>query len=134
MAKFNEKLQGKIAELIEAEFFSISQVCKALGISRQIFYRWMNDKPAFRESVEQALECRNEELLSQAYMSIKKQLADGVSVTEKDTYIPDKSDETRLVFKSRTVTTKEYIPDLRTVKILLDGNSKRILRSTSNKD
>ncbi|MBB4037852.1 hypothetical protein GGR21_003773 [Dysgonomonas hofstadii] len=125
MAKFNEELQTKIIELLGTEFFSISQTCKILGISRQIFYTWMNEKPEFKTEVEEAIKYRNEELMSLAYMSIKKRLKEGTTVVEKDTYIPDETDDSRLKFKSRTITTKDYMPDLRTVRMILDRNDKQ---------
>jgi transposase-like protein len=48
MAKYSTELTEKIVNLIEDEFFTISQVCKATGISRQAFYGWMDTKDDFR--------------------------------------------------------------------------------------
>lgn len=49
MAKYSEELRKKAAELVEIEFLSVSQVCKALGISRQAFYTWMDEKSDFKK-------------------------------------------------------------------------------------
>ena len=132
MAKFNGELQEKVIDLLECEFLSVTQTCKALGISRQIFYKWINEKPEFRKEVDQALKHRNEELLAMAYSSIKKRLREGVTVVEKDVYIPDELDETKLKFKSRTITTKDYMPDLRTVKMVFDRSERQSLTSLND--
>ncbi len=125
MAKFNEELKERVIEMLEFEFLSISQICKILHISRQSFYTWMNEKPEFKAQVEEAVKHRNEELLAMAYSSIKKRLKDGRTVVEKDTYIADESDDTRLKFKSRTITTKDYMPDLRTIRMIIDRNDRQ---------
>jgi len=133
MAKFSEQLQEKIIELLETEFFSISQICKIQGISRQIFYKWMNEKPEFKEKIDEAIKYRNEELIALAYISIKKRLKEGRTVIEKDIYIPDETDDTHLKFKSRTVTTKDYLPDLRTIKVIFDRNDSQSQSFLENK-
>lgn len=133
MAKFNEELQAKIIELLGTEFLSISQTCKILGISRQIFYKWISEKPEFKEEVEETIKHRNEELMSLAYISIKKRLKEGTTVIEKDTYIPDETDDSRLKFKSRTITTKDYMPDMRTIKMIFDRNDKQSYKSSDMK-
>jgi transposase-like protein len=61
MAKYSAELTEKITELIEEKFFTISQVCKATGVSRQTFYDWMEAKEDFRREVDQATERRRAE-------------------------------------------------------------------------
>lgn len=133
MAKYSEELREKVATLIEVDFFSVSQVCKALGISRQIFYSWINDKPDFKTRIEEAMSIKNETLLSMAYSSIKRRLENGMSVEEKDTYVPDKEDPEKLIFKSRIIKRKEYLPDLRTIKMVLNRNDRLQVNPCLNK-
>lgn len=124
MAKYSEELKEKAAELIEIEFFSVLQVCKALGISRQAFYTWMNEKPDFKESIEEAMNLKNETLLSMAYSSIKKRLEGCTFEEERDVYVPDENNPTKLLFKSRTIKRKERLPDLHTIKMILNRNDR----------
>lgn len=124
MAKYSEELKEKAAELIEVEFFSVLQVCKALGISRQAFYTWMNEKPDFKESIEEAMNLKNEMLLSMAYSSIKKRLEGCTFEEERDVYVPDENNPAKLLFKSRMIKRKERLPDLHTIKMILNRNDR----------
>ncbi len=126
MAKYNEQIKEKAIELIEDEFFSISQVCKALNISRQAFYGWMKEKPDFAESVNEAMLRRDEAILAMAYSSISKRLKDGKTVIEKDIYVPDEYNPGNLKLKSRVVTRKDYHPDPATIKMILERNDKKV--------
>lgn len=131
MAKYSEELRKKAAELVEIEFFSVSQVCKALGISRQAFYTWMDEKSDFKKSMVRAMNLKNETLLSMAYSSIKKRLEGGMIEEEKDIYVPDENNPAKLLFKSRTIRRKECLPDLHTIKMILNRND-RLLQSDLN--
>ena len=47
MAAYKEKNKKVFLEALEAKAGNISQACKASGISRQTFYRWMMEDPQF---------------------------------------------------------------------------------------
>ncbi|MDR1504864.1 MAG: helix-turn-helix domain-containing protein [Prevotella sp.] len=123
MAKYNADLTEKILTLIEDEFFTVSQVCKAVNISRETFYSWMNTKGDFRSEVEQAVVRREAELLTMVHASLKKKLEGYYTTVEKDIYVPGEHTG-ELVFKQKTITKKECPPDLRTIKMLLDRQDK----------
>ncbi|MBB4035701.1 transposase-like protein [Dysgonomonas hofstadii] len=120
MSKYNETLAKKITALIADELCSVSDICKAIGISRNTFYKWKRENPAFNEEIEDAMEYRGEVLLSMAYSSIKERLKRHTVTEEKDTYVPEETDPGKLKFKSRVVCRKERLPDLRTIKMILD--------------
>ncbi|MBF0650916.1 hypothetical protein IR083_19040 [Dysgonomonas sp. GY75] len=123
MAKYSTELTEKIVNLLEDEFFTVSQVCKATGISRETYYCWMNTKGDFRSEVEQAVARREAELMTMVHASLKKKLEGYYTTVEKDIYVPD-GHTGELVFKQKTVTKKECPPDLRTIKMLLDRQDK----------
>jgi len=124
MAKYGTELTEKIISLIEDEFFTLSQVCKATGISRQTFYYWMDTKDNFRQEIEQAVARREAEMMTMVQASLKKKLEGFYTTVEKDIYVPDEYTG-EIVFKQKTVTKKECPPDLRTIKMLLDRQDKK---------
>jgi len=126
MAKYNETLANRIVSMIAEELCSVSDICKATGISRNTFYKWKRENPVFNEEIEDAMEFRSEVLLSMAYSSIKQRLERHTITEEKDTYIPDETDSGKLKMKSRVIRKKEYLPDLQTIKMILDRADKKM--------
>lgn len=127
MAKYSEELVEKVVFLLEEEFYTTTQICKALGFSRQAFYSWMDSKPEFRKEIEDATHRRDEALMTMVHVSLKKKLEGYMTVEEKDVYVPDVNNPGELVFKSKVITKKECAPDLRTIKMLLERNDKKSL-------
>lgn len=125
MTKYSEKLTETIVDLITEELFSITEICKGLNISRKTFYSWTKTKPEFREEIDRAIEQRDETVLVMAHSSLKERLSNYTLTEEKDTYIPDESDPSILVLKSKIIRKKEYLPDLRTIKMVLDRADKK---------
>ena len=123
MAKYSEELVDKVVFLIEEEFYTTTQVCKALGFSRQAYYSWMDTKPGFRKEVDMAVSRRSEAMQTMMQVALKKKLEGYMTTVEKDIYVPDERNPDKLVFKSKVIIKKECPPDLRTIKMLLDRNS-----------
>ena len=130
MAKYGAELTEKIVSLIEDEFFTVSQVCKATGISRQTFYYWMDTKEEFRREIEEAMAHREAEMITMVQASLKKKLEGYYTTVEKDIYVPDEYTG-EVVFKQKTITKKECPPDLKTIKMLLERQDKNCLLYTS---
>ena len=124
MAKYGAELTEKIVNLIEGEFLTASQVCKATGISRQTFYCWMDTKEEFRREIEQAMAHREAEMITMVQASLKKKLEGYYTTVEKDIYVPDEYTG-EIVFKQKTITKKECPPDLKTIKMLLERQDKK---------
>ncbi|MDR1502243.1 MAG: hypothetical protein LBT43_07300 [Prevotella sp.] len=123
MAKYSEELMDKVVFLIEEEFYTTTQVCKALGFSRQAYYSWMDTKPGFRKEIDMAVSRRNEAMQTMMQAALKKKLEGYMTTVEKNIYVPDERNPDKLVFKSKVIIKKECPPDLRTIKMLLDRNS-----------
>ena len=124
MAKYSIELAEKMAGLIADEFYTISEVCKATGVSRQAFYSWMDSKEEFRLEIEQAIKHRETELMGMVQASLKKKLEGYYTLVEKDIYTPDEATG-EAVLKSKTIIKKECPPDLRTIKMLLERSDKK---------
>ncbi|SBW03004.1 hypothetical protein [uncultured Dysgonomonas sp.] len=125
MAKYSEELVDKVVFLIEEEFYTTTQVCKALGFSRQAYYGWLDTKPGFRKEVDMAVSRRSEAMQTMMQAALKKKLEGYITTVEKDIYVPDERNPDELVFKSKVIIKKECPPDLRTIKMLLDREDKR---------
>jgi len=125
MAKFNKTLADRITTLVAEQLCSISDICKATGISRNTFYKWKRENPDFSEELEEAMEYRNEVLLSMAYSSIKQRLERHTLVEERDVYIPDEDNPGGVKFKNKIIKKKECLPDLRTIKMILNRTDKK---------
>ncbi len=123
MAKYSEELVDKVVFLIEEEFYTTTQVCRALGFSRQAYYGWLDTKPGFRKEVDMAVSRRSEAMQTMMQAALKKKLEGYMTTVEKDIYVPDERNPDELVFKSKVIIKKECPPDLRTIKMLLDRNS-----------
>ena len=123
MAKYSEELVDKVIFLIEEEFYTTTQVCRALGFSRQAYYGWLDTKPGFRKEVDMAVSRRSEAMQTMMQAALKKKLEGYMTTVEKDVYVPDERNPDKLVFKSKVIIKKECPPDLRTIKMLLDRNS-----------
>ena len=58
MGKYTQKLVEKISSLIEEDNYTITEICRIVGISRNVFYEWRTTKPEFSEALNQAFEAR----------------------------------------------------------------------------
>ncbi len=132
MAKYTEKLVEKIVTLIEADTYSISEICRILKISRKSFYEWKDTKPEFREAIEKAIDRRDDMLLMVARKSLKRKL-EGYTLTETRTiYVPDKNNPDELVLKSQIVKQKEYAPDTHAIKLTLSRQDSKANKEEEN--
>lgn len=120
MAKYNEGVAETIVSLIEDDFCSVAEICRVTGISRKTFYCWKETVPGLAKEIFDA-ECRREDRIRQMlYSSLKKRLDGYMMVEEKETYLPDEHEPEKLVLQSKVIRRKSCLPDLKTIKLLLD--------------
>ena len=125
MAKFTERLADRIAALIEEDSYTISEICEILRISRKSFYEWKKEKPDFEQRIAAAMEKRDEALEQLARNSLKRRL-NGYTVTEvKITYEPGQFDPSDMRIKKKEVRQKEYAPDIKAIKYVLDKREQK---------
>jgi len=125
MAKYTERLVSRIEKLIEADNYTITEICVALRISRAAFYEWKEKNPEFRKRIAEAEQRRDDELIKIARASLKKKLEGHISREEHCYYEPAKSNSSVMILKRKVVKTKEKAPDLRAIKYVLDREDKK---------
>ena len=123
MGKYTPKLVKKIAELIEGDNYTITDICRIVGISRNVFYEWKAIKPDFSEALNQAFEVREERLKQQARKSMRQKLAGHKQIETKTTYMvsKDSDDPHTLVVKEYVVKEKYCQPETSAIIHTLSG-------------
>ncbi|MDR1502549.1 MAG: helix-turn-helix domain-containing protein, partial [Prevotella sp.] len=124
MAKYNEESVEKIVSLIEDDFCSVAEICRVMGISRKTFYTWKDTKPELAREITNAENRREERTRQMLYSSLKKRLDGYILVEEKEIYMPDANNPEGISLQSKTIKRKNCLPDLRTIKLLLDRQDK----------
>ena len=125
MAKYTERLAGKLVTLIEGDLYSIKEICDLFNITTKTFYEWKETKPKFKKALEEAEERRNENLLFIARNSLKKKLEGYTVVEERITYVPDKNNPERMVIKDKVVKRKICPPDNNAIKQVLEKHEEK---------
>ncbi|PXV63817.1 putative insertion element HTH domain-containing protein [Dysgonomonas alginatilytica] len=123
MGKFNQSLVEKIAALIEEDNYTITEICRIVGISRKMFYEWKATKSAFAEALDQAVEAREEKLKQKARQSMRQKLEGYRQVETKTTYVAskDSDDPDSLVVKEYVVKEKYCVPETSAIVYSLSG-------------
>lgn len=128
MAKLTKKLIEEIALFIEQDNYTISEICTMFGISRKTFYEWKTKKPEFAAAVDEAMTNRNEMLLTLAKKGLRERLNGYTVYTEKVIMAPDPEMEGGYKVVKKECCTKEYGPDLKAIKYVLEREEKRMDR------
>lgn len=115
MAKYSKKIVDKIVGLMKSDTYTISEVCRQVGISRMTYCNWLNEYPDFAKAVEEAKEERMQFFVLEAKKSLLKKVQ-GYDVTEtKVVTVPgggkDDAGNPRPAIKEQTVTKKHIHPD-----------------------
>ena len=127
MAKYSEESVEKIVSLIEDDFCAVAEICRVMGISRKTFYTWKDTKPELAREISKAENHREERTRQMLYSSLKKRLDGYIMVEEKEIYLPDPGNPEGVSLQSKTIKRKNCLPDLRTIKLLLDRQDKQSL-------
>ena len=125
MAKYNERLVNRITALIEADMYTITEICEAVKISRDTFYQWKEKNPDFSKRIEQAMEVRDERLVQIARISLKKKLEGYMYTEERCQYEASVSNPSVMVLKKKETKARHKSPDLRAIKYILEKEEKR---------
>lgn len=124
MAKYSDKLVNKIVALIEEDNYTITEICRILGVSRMAFYRWKEEKADFAEAIKNAMEFRDEKMRQKARKVIQQKLEGYRKVETKKTYIKSKNsaDEEDYVLKEYVVKEKYCVPETSAVALALSDS------------
>lgn len=102
-------IQAKICELVATDSYTIVEVCRAVGISKETYYTWLNDeKSDFSDSIKKAKDDFLKSIEIEAHRSLIKKIK-GYDVEETRTIYSDNNGKPKI--KERTVTKKHIAPD-----------------------
>lgn len=125
MAKLTKRLIEEMACVLEQDNCTISELCVMFGISRKTFYQWKSNNALFTRAIEEAMERRDAKLLILARQGLRDRLKGYTVYTEKVVLAPDPEMEGEYRVVKKECVTKEYGPDLKAVKYVLDKEEKR---------
>jgi len=133
MAKYTEKLVSRIERLIEADMYTISEICTAIKISRNTFYEWKEKNDDFCKRIARAEERRDEAMVKMARASLKKKIQGHTILEEKFYYEPAKSNSSVMILKKKVVRAIDKQPDLKAIKYMLDREDQKKERERQEK-
>ena len=84
--KYTEELVSTICNMIEADTYTIDEICKKVGITTTTYFEWKNVKAEFSKAVKKAEAKRMESLAVDARNSLRK-LVNGYVVTNTKTKV-----------------------------------------------
>lgn len=116
MARYNKSIVKRIADLVRSDSYTVIELCRIVGISKDTYYRWIKTKSDFSDAIKRAREEFESSLLADCEKSLKR-LVNGWSYEETKTVMVE-SKKTGLngkpvgKVKERTVTKKTVHPSL----------------------
>ncbi|MFZ4401989.1 MAG: phBC6A51 family helix-turn-helix protein [Bacteroidales bacterium] len=106
--KYSKKIVKDICELIASDDYTIAEICKAVGISESIYFKWKKDNLEFLESIKKAQNKRIEFFKVEARKATAKKIT-GYDYEEVKTIYKDKDGKPAI--KEKTVVKKHVPPD-----------------------
>jgi hypothetical protein len=115
MAKYCKKIVDEICQLISTDSYTIAEICKQVGISKESFYSWKDTKPDFLDAIKKAEDGFNELVTAEAKRSLMKKIR-GYTVQEKKTVTANtgrkgKTGKPTVKVKEEAITDKYFQPD-----------------------
>ncbi len=120
MAKYKKALVDRIIVMIEDDVYTVSEICKSVGISRKVFYEWKATKSEFAEAVENAMDARDEKLKHIARKAMLQKLEGYKQVETRTTYISSE-DDSDMIVKKCVVREKFCVPETSAITYSLSG-------------
>ena len=80
--KYNKTISKKVCELIEADTFTVNEICAMVKIHPSTYYDWVNVHPEFSEAIKKAEAARMNFFVAEAKKSLVKKLQ-GYTIQEK---------------------------------------------------
>jgi len=105
MAKYTPELVETLCENI-AKGFTILEACESVGISKQTFFRWVDEKSDFRDQLKEIEKVKLQNIKEVAIGSLLKK----VSFYEYDEVTTEVKETSEGVFTTTKTTRKLIIP------------------------
>ena len=123
MAKYSKKKADKICSLIRKDSYTIIEICSLSRISKETYYRWLEEKPDFRDAVTRAKEEYDDMLIAEAKKSLVKKVQ-GYTVKETkivtvDSGRKDEAGKPIPKIKEQVTIDKTFQPDTVAITFVL---------------
>lgn len=80
--KYSQKLIDKICALIEADTYTVSEICRMVNINPDTYYTWLKENSEFSDAIKKAQDARTAFFVAEAKKSLLKKIQ-GYTVQEK---------------------------------------------------
>lgn len=125
MAKYSKELVDKMVALIEEDNYTITEICRILGVGRISFYKWKESKPEFAQAIDCAIEFREEKFKQQARRAMQKKMEGQRQMETKTVYVTSKDNPNQLVVKEYVVKEKYCVPETSAIVFALSDKEKK---------
>ena len=113
-SKYIPEIIDKIIEMHETDSYTIEEICKNVGISKESYYKWKEKHIDFNDAIKKAQLKFNENIVIEAKKSLMKKIK-GYEVEEKHTtMVESKLDHdgvSKPKIKEQKVIKKHIAPD-----------------------
>ncbi len=115
MAKYGKKIVQQIIALTKADTYTITEICRQVGIATKTYHQWINDYPDFASAIEEAKDERLQQFVNEAKKSLLKKIQGYEVVETKVVTVPGKEKDEKgtpkPIIKEQTSTKKHVQPD-----------------------
>lgn len=109
--RYSQAIEDKIIELYESGNHKIQQICEAVGISRDTWYKWKDANEGFKNRLEECEPKRLDNIKDLARSGLAKLLDVFEYEEESIEYIADPANPSKPKIKSKKITTKKVMPN-----------------------
>ena len=115
MSKYNKQTVERICELIKTDTYTVVEICRVIGISEALYYKWKGEKVEFLEAIKKAEDARMQFFVAEAKKSLLKKIQ-GYTVQEKKIVTVhsgkiDKNGNPIPKIKEQSIIDKHFQPD-----------------------
>jgi transposase-like protein len=138
LMKYDKKIVARICQLISTDSYTIGEICRIVGISKDAFYDWKAKKSDFSDAIKKAENDFNELVIAEAKKSLMKKVR-GYTEQERKTVTVNTGkldDEGKPVVRVRehTVTDKYFQPDTAAIIFALTNRDPENWKNRQNTD
>ncbi|WP_159467786.1 phBC6A51 family helix-turn-helix protein [Dyadobacter sp. 3J3] len=120
--KYSKTIVNRICQLIESDSYTITEICKIVGISKSTYHEWAK-KSDFSDLLASKRSDFEDLLVVEAKRSLMKKIR-GYTATEiKTVTVPSKVDGEPVMVKEKILTEKQVAPDTVALIFLLTNKA-----------
>lgn len=108
--KYNKTISKKVCELIEADTFTVNEICAMVKIHPSTYYDWVNVHPEFSEAIKKARDKFIKNGLVECEKSLMKLIIGYEYEESKTIVVNDGSNNPKI--KEKSTTKKHVSPNL----------------------